>query len=217
MKTRYLAAAFLAAFVFSGCGDDPVQPPIPPVDPWPDPSAKESVLYYVQRAYNERNSGRYEQILDDGFKNFLSDGDVNNGLPEQWDLAQEKTVTRNLFSKTQVGDLPLVKSINMDLLYENGVTWTEVVPTSAPTETWYSASVYYSFQILVHYDQIDEDIVYYPPGSSKAQITVRNAGTDSKPDWKLVEFRDLGGGSLATLRMASTEQTSWGKVKALYR
>ena len=220
-----IAKGVLVLALLPACGsDNPVEtPPISGSD-WPDPGKKESVMYYVQRAYTERNSSRYIQILDEGFTNFLSDGDVNNGLPQQWDRQQEVGITDNLFSKKQVPDpnnsghfLPLVKSIEMDVQYENGVTWTEVNPSSAPTETWYQTTVFYFFQITVLPEGATEDLTYYPDINSKAQFTVRNAGTDSKPVWKLVEFHDLGSGTLARMLAASTEQSTWGKVKSLYR
>ena len=225
MNIRFLAAALLAALLFSGCGDDPVDPPIPPIDPWPALSAKEDVLYYVQRAYNERNESKYEDVLDEGFVNFLSDGDANNGLPAQWDRQTEVTSINNLFSKTQVPDpnrpghlLPLVQMIEMDVQYEAGVTWVPVTPMSAPTETWYTTTAYYFFQITVLPEGATENLTFYPDLNSKVQVTVRNNGTDSKPVWKIVEFRDLGaGGSLAQLHTKSPQQVTWGGVKALYR
>lgn len=173
-------------------------------DPWPDLTTKEDVLYYVQRAYSDRNSSRYENVLDDGFTNYLSDGDVNNGLPDQWDRGIEVGLTRNLFSKSAVPDvnrpghtLPLVKSIEMDIKYESGVSWVEVIPSSAPTEKWYTTTAFYFFQITVLPEGATEDLTYYPDNNSKAQFTVRdvNAGTGKDPKWQLVEFRDLGSGS----------------------
>jgi hypothetical protein len=170
----------------------------PPSDPWPDLSAKEDVLYTLQRAYIERKSDRYESILDQGFNFFLTDGDVNNGLPVQWDRGVERDATRNLFSKTQVRpDLPLVKSISMDVQYETGVVWVEVVnPPAAPDETWYTTTAFYYFEITVAQPGGAEDLTYLPDPNSKAQFTVRNAGTDAKPRWQLVEFRDLGAAGL---------------------
>jgi len=197
-KTRSILLVLAATVALtSSCIFDPKPSDTPPVenqDPWPDLSTKEDVLYYVQRAYSERKPNKYEQVLDGGFINFLSDGDVNNGLPEQWDRQQELAITDNLFSPTRVGDLPLVKSIDMDVQYESGVSWVEVIPSSAPTEKWYTATAFYFFQITVQPEGATEDLTYYPDLNSKAQFTVRNTGTDAEPVWKLVEFRDLGAG-----------------------
>jgi hypothetical protein len=212
-------AAMLAMAAGIACEGTTDPPPPPAAKPWPSLSAKEDVLNTVQRAYNERNSGRYESILDPGFIFFLSDGDVNNGLPLQWDRGIEVTLTQHLFSKTQVGDLPLVKSIEMDVQYENGVQWVEVPnPPAAPAETWYTTTAFYYFQIKVEQPGGGENITYLPDPNAKAQFTVRNAGTDESPKWQLVEMRDLGAVTFAARRMAAdTEQSTWGSVKALYR
>ena len=189
----------LAALVVvtSSCIFDPDKGGDPPIDnnPWPDLKAKEDVLYYVQRAYTEKNSSKYESILDDGFINYLSDGDVNAGFPDQWEVTTEKTITRNLFSKTPIDGLFYVKSIDMDIQYENGVAWIETIPSSAPTEKWYTATAFYNFQITVAQPNGAEDLTYLPDANSKAQFTVRNVGTSTNPKWKLVEFRDLGAGT----------------------
>jgi hypothetical protein len=75
----------------------------------------------------------------------------------------------------------------MDLLWEDGVEWVEVIPESAPDETWYTTTVFYDFTI-----EVAPDTKYIPYAGAKGQFTVRNAGTDESPNYKLVEFRDLG-------------------------
>ncbi len=66
--------------------------------------------------------------------------------------------------------------------------WSPVVPDAYPDETWYTTTVFYNFQI-----DVDPDTQYQPAANSKAQFTVRNIGSDAAPQWRLVEFRDLGG------------------------
>jgi hypothetical protein len=218
MNLRFALPGVVLAMTVGIACESTTDPPPPTVQAWPSLSAREDVLGTIQRAYNERNSDRYESILDPGFTFFLTDGDVNNGLPAQWDRGIETALTQNLFSKTQVGSLPLVKSIIMDVQFENGVTWVEVPnPPAAPAETWYTTTAYYNFQIKVQQPGYSEDITYLPDPNAKAQFTVRNAGTEQSPKWQLVEMRDLGAGILAALRSVETEQTTWGKVKSLYR
>ena len=163
-------------------------------DPWPSLKNKEGVLETLQRSYNERTISHYQDILDQGFTFFLSDGDVNAGLPVQWDRGVEVSATTNLFSKSKVGDLPLVKNIEMDVSFA-GAVWVEVIPASAPSEIWYTTTAFYFFQITVDQEGTDEDLTYYPDTNSKAQFTVRNAGTEAAPRWQLVEWRDLGAGT----------------------
>jgi len=52
---------------------------------------------------------------------------------------------------------------------------------------------------------------------AKGEFTVRNAGTDAEPRWRLVEFRDLAEKFVTVRLSAGTEGSTWGQVKALYR
>ena len=47
--------------------------------------------------------------------------------------------------------------------------------------------MFYDFQI-----DVEPDMTYINNPGAKAQFTIRNAGTEEAPLWKLVEFRDLG-------------------------
>lgn len=219
MRFRFTAIAallFLASSV--ACEDSGTTPPPPPDETYQPLTTRTAVLQNIQAAYNNRNTARYENILDDAFVFYLSASDVNNGLPVQWDRGIEMNTAHNLFSLTQVGDMPLVRSIEMDILYESGLTWVEDPQplARAQGEMWYTTTAFYNFQIVVDQEGTDENLTYYPNPNSKAQFTVRNAGTDESPQWRLVEMSDLGSGTLA-LRKLATEQTTWGKVKALYR
>jgi len=135
-------------------------------------------------AYNGRNINRYQQILDANFTFFLSTGDVNNGLPAQWGQAEEIDYNRKMFDKSYTGP-NACKSIVMDVRIEDGIQWQSIVQESG--ETWYTCTVNYDFRI----DVVPDKTFINNPGA-KAQYTVRNAGTDAKPHWQLVEMRDLG-------------------------
>jgi hypothetical protein len=76
------------------------------------------------------------------------------------------------------------KTITMDLQFESGVQWIEI---DAPNdETWYTTTVFYDFEF-----DVEPDTQYINNPGAKGQFTVRNAGTDSAPKWRLVEFREL--------------------------
>ena len=165
-------------------------PPTPVFKPL---TTREAVLHNLQTAYNQRNITRFEEILDNGFTFFLSEADViSGGLPVQWDRSQEVDVTTHLFSRDEdpQGRWPLCTSVQMDVLFENGVQWLDVVPPSAPSETWSTTTVFYDFQI-----EVKPDTKFIPVPGAKAQFFVRNAGTDTNPKWQLVEWRDLGAGN----------------------
>jgi hypothetical protein len=164
-----------------GGGDHVVPPP-----QFKDLTKRENVITNVEAAYNARRLDKYDQALDVDFTFFLSTGDINNGLPNQWDRATEILYNSRLFDKNYA-TLPC-QSIYMNIKTEDGITWTEIIPQSAPTEKWYSTQgIYYDFKFEISPN------TYIPLAGSRAIFTVRNAGTDAEPHWQLVEFRDLGG------------------------
>jgi hypothetical protein len=215
MKTfRFVPVLILLVIA---CGDDSPQAPPPVPDTYADLSNKTDVLHNLELAYNRRNITECDKILDSNFTFFLSSGDVNDHLPAQWDRAFEVAATENMFSITPIASFPLVKRVDMDVQYENGVQWVEVPnPPSAPAETWYRTTAFYNFQITVEPPDSPE-VSYLPYPNAKAQFTVRNAGTDQSPLWQLVEWRDLGDDPPpAGPRAMSTEPTTWGRLKWLY-
>ena len=192
-RVPVLCAIAVLAALMSSCIFDPKKDDggggTPP-EPYRDLTQRVDVLFNLQKAYNDRNITKYEEILDQGFVFFLSDGDVNGGLPVQWDRGQEVSANTNLFSRVEdtQGRWPLCLSIQMDVQFEQGVTWVEVIPDAAPNELWYTTTCFYDFQI-----EVKPDTKFIPYPGAKAQFTVRNAGTDASPKWQLVEWRDLGG------------------------
>jgi hypothetical protein len=82
-------------------------------------------------------------------------------------------------------------------------------------ETWYSTTIFYDFEI-----DVDPDTQYQPGAGSKAELVVRNVGTDTAPRWRLVELHDQGEGCVAVLLAngaSACESATLGAVKALYR
>ena len=212
-RSSLLCALLVFAAVTSSCifdaeeggGDDVVKSDYMPL------TTKVAVLNNLEVAYNQRKIQEYEKILDNGFTFFLSEGDVNGGLPVQWDRSTEIEANTNLFSETSdpQGRWPLCTSIQMDVKFDDPLIWTEI---PGPGETWYTTTVFYEFQI-----EVEPDTNFLPVPGAKAQFIVRNAGTDDAPQWQLLEWRDLGAGNLLALRATSTEESTWGKVKSLYR
>ena len=93
----------------------------------------------------------------------------------QWGRDVESTATAGL-----LGD---ASKIDLDITWEDGVTWSEA---PAGTETWYYTTVFYHFTIKIG------DTTYIPSSGTRAQFTVRDAGTSEKAHWMLVELNDLG-------------------------
>ena len=178
-----------------------------------DLTRREDVLWNIENAYNKRRIDWYNGVLDQNFTFFLSTGDVNGGLPASWSRAVEVDINTSLFDKNNT-TLPC-QSIFMDIRAEDGVSWIEFIPESAPTETWYQTTLYYDFKFEISPN------TYIPLTGVQAVFTVRDAGKFGNYDhhWQLVEMRDLGDATMASARMsaAATEPTTWGKVKSLYR
>jgi hypothetical protein len=210
---RVLVIAMLAL----AC-DDPEGPIIIPPPEDPPLTTRTAVLHNLELAYNRRNITKLDELLDENFTFFLSEGDVHNGLPPHWTRETELQASTHLFSRNRDTEVPprwpLCKSIDMDVQWEDGnLEWVEKIPDTAPDEVWYTATVFYDFLI-----EVEPDTRFLPISGAESQFIVRNVGTDDGPQWRLVEWHDLGSGILAAARAsAATEETTWGKVKALYR
>jgi hypothetical protein len=192
-KTSLLCVFVVLAAMTSSCIFDPDKgtndDPPPPSDYLPL-NTKVAVLKNLETSYNNRNITEYEKILDDNFTFFLAAGDVGGGLPVQWDRAEELDANTHLFSRTPDPNWPLCTSIDMNLQIPDDPQWLEIIPSAAPDEVWQTTTLFYDFQI-----EVAPDTKYIPVPGAKAQFTVRNAGTDAKPHWQLIEWRDLGGGN----------------------
>ena len=200
-----ILCAGLILFAVSCGSDDPVKPPVvctscPPA--LQDLTHKTDVLNNIEYAYNKRRGDVYDALLDDVFTFFYTEGDVGGGgTPVQWGRDVESSATAGL-----LGD---ASKIDLNIDWEDGVTWSE---QAAGTEMWYYTTVFYNYTIKIG------DTTYIPNAGSKAQFTVRNTGTAEMPHWKLIEFRDLGAPSLVSApQRASTQATSWGMIKAMYQ
>ena len=174
--------AVLMAAVSSCIFDPNPTPPTPPKPVQKEENLTERwhVLNNIEVAYNKRRSDIYSKLLDVDFTFFYTEGDVGGGgVPVQWGRDVEDPATAGL-----LGD---ADKVDMDIKWEDGLSWVKVIPASAPAEEWFTTTVFYDFTIDIG------ETTYVPDAGSKAQFTVRNDGTAETPKWQLVEFRDLGG------------------------
>jgi hypothetical protein len=165
--------AGLTLFALS-CGDDeivdPPHRPIPPVIR--DLTRKTDVLNNIEYAYNKRRGDVYDALLDNEFT--FSYTDIGGGTV-QWGRDVESAATAGL-----LGD---ASKIDLDLTWEDGVTWDE---QPVGSESWFSTTLFYHYTIKIG------DTTYITDSGTMAQFTVRDAGTAEKQHWQLVEFSDLG-------------------------
>ena len=213
MKAPLWIVSILLALAFvSACEDDPVgncadcggfPPEFLPL------TSRKAVLNHLEHAYNTRRSDAIGQLLDDNFTFFLATSDVGGGIPAQWSRADEMLTTMRLFDSNNATTGPIVRSIRMDILFEEA-EWTPVVPLSDPAKTWYATTVDYTFTVEMAPDQ-----TYIAVPGAQAVFVVRDIDPSDATDWRLVEWRDLGGNVAATTSTGSESRT-WGAVKALY-
>lgn len=213
---RVRSCALLAAFIvvvglLVSCGDEGTvdcescacDPDLCP------PAPKDVVLRNLEVAYNARRIDWYEDVLDADFRFYPSRPDALSGMPHSWDRAADVVIHTKLFDK----NYPLLpcQTCVVDILTQEGHAWTEFVPPSAPTETWYRTSLYYDFRFDIG------GATHIPMTGARAEFTVRNAGTSEAPHWQLVEMHDLANASVAAQTTRATEPTTWGRVLDLYR
>ena len=213
-NSNRLAALVLSALALAtACEDDPAQPTADSSEYLPL-TTRDAVLSNLDTAWSRRATDPIDDFLDDDFTFSFAPGDVSGGLPAQWSRADEMGATGALFtSNTAAVPLgPVCTSVRLDLNLEE-VTWEPIAPSaSALGEAWYTATVNYDFTF-----KMSPDFTYNSEPGAKGQFTVRNVGTVEAPLWKLIEWRDLGNNLVASRPAASTQEATWGGVKALYR
>jgi hypothetical protein len=173
-----------------------------------------AVLSALEKAYNERDPGPIDEMLDDRFTFFFAPGDVGGSVPEQWWRADEFAVTERFLNSNNQDDPPadpVATSIDVDVVFNNNLQWVEVIPEEFPNETWYTATVFYNFVM-----EFEPDITYLSANEAKSQFTVRSITVGNRTEWRLVEWRDLGGNTAMRSNLAVAE-TTWGSLKALYK
>lgn len=214
MKHFLVLLVVIAMATVIGCGDDEHQVigecfecKCNPAICGRDLSSREDVLQLMEAAYDGRNADYYDALLDSNFHFYFTEGDAAVGMPQLWDRATELTTVSSLLN-----EYPSHRSLYLDIRAEEGIVWTEFNPVSAPTETWYSATVYYDFRIDV------DPNVYVPLPGSRAVFTVRDAGPAGNyaHHWQLVEMHDLGDLSMNATSSSATQPVTWGYVKALF-
>ena len=203
--------ALLLVLLLSGCDADPIRPEGPQAPTFVPLTSRSAVLNNVEVGWNKRRADKIDDLLDANFIFFFAAGDVGGSIPSSWDRAEELATTEALFTSNTAPSPtgPVCRAVRIDLLYDDTLVWDPVVPASAPSETWYTATMFYTFTF-----EMEPDNTFIAQNGAKAEFTVRQVGEE----WRLVEWRDLGSTIVATSSGAEADQsTTWGGVKALYR
>ena len=174
-------------------------------------TSRRAILNNIEYAYKTRRGDVLGELLDDNFAFYFDPSDVGGEIPPFWGRDEEYETTRALFESNTVSVPlgPVCRSIRVDVQYNDGTEWAPVVPASAPTETWYTATVGYSYTF-----EMEPDNTYISQNGAQSQFTVRQVGDE----WRLVEWRDLGASMMNAIGSgAEVSETTWGSIKALYR
>lgn len=206
-----VVALFACGLVFTACNDDSVSPKKdpPPGPSYEDLSEEWHVFNNLELCYNERNLAECQKLLDaDNFLFYFGSRDVGGDVPPSWGYAEEVQATENMFSGDGGRDNNPILSIELTLADIEKVQWEDYADEDAfPNETLRRGTVAYDFAMTTA-----NDLTWITPGQPRAEFVVRNVGGK----WRIVEWRDLAG-ELASAVAASTEESSWGKVKSRYQ
>jgi len=211
MPRAMLAALAIACLVFTACDDDPAEPKKVTPSAYQDLTQEWHVLNNLAEAYDDKNVTRFEELLDAAsFVFYFDPGDVGGQLniPTQWDYAAELQSATNMFTgEPGLNDNPIL-TIDLFLFDIENVAWSDVsAHPDFPGETLREAVVRYDYFI-----DTTKDLQHITAGEPVARLIVRNVGGT----WKIARWYDQPGGALLRAG-ASTEESTWGQVKALYR
>jgi hypothetical protein len=223
MKQRIITALATAvvlagAALFAGCSDDPTIPSRSKPSPFANLTEIWHPLNNLEEAYRHREIAHYCATLDSTYYTFFfSPADFSSGQTDEFWTYDEDTQAAERMFDPQLPDLSIrAVAFEFDLIFnKDSIVWSEIMPGNPPNETWYTATMGYSFYIKLG-DGVREYV--QPPGAS-ATITVRKDPDDDL--WRIVQVYDIpglawNGRSIRQLVERAVEGTSLGQIKALY-
>jgi hypothetical protein len=211
-----LAVSILSAG-WSGCGDDfaPSTEAEQP-DVYPDATTRDLLVDDLVRAYNERNAGEYEKLLDAGFVFYFAPEEIEDlGQGASWNRAQDVASAQRMFMG-QPGQTPdgnpvgPVQKIQLTLVPNDGAGWTD------PGSEDFAGTTMRRFKVdmLVTFisgsrEQVSGLQVFYA-----AAKTLEAKDGSAITVYRLKYWRDLG--NRVTKASLATETTSWGNLKSRF-
>jgi hypothetical protein len=195
----------VAALVWVGCDEDPIDPgcdPCPPLDPFLEPTSPENVVANLQAAYRLRDIEEYAKLLAPEFTFVLQPVDAQNIGTDFWTRDQDSTGTVALFTTE------LVSNIMIELLH--GSAEAPIDSALTPGTKWIRIH-----QTLLEVDEAsgtswlvtDLQDMFFRQGKAAA-------GEDTT-QWFLLEWRDIPTFTSPT-PSSGTQEATWGKLKAQY-
>jgi hypothetical protein len=178
-------------------------------------TTRTAILNNIEYAYNKRDIGAMDDLLSQNLTFFFAPGDVGGNIPEKWGRVDEYGASSRLFNSNHQPDPPadpVCRTIRLDIAFDDETEWVLISPEDFPGETWFMATVFYTFTF-----EIEPDVTLIPLNGTRAQFTVRDIAVGEDELFELVEWRDLGGQTDTASSDAATQAVTWGAVKAMYQ
>jgi hypothetical protein len=206
---RFICGCLLLVLV-AGCDGGSDGPAAPGPD---DETEKRIVDVFVdlEAAFNHRDIAAYSRLLDEDFVFKLAASDVVLGKPIEWDRAADIEYTTKLFDPDN--DDPMrCDSVYFDFNYPRFIPFRRYNPATRPDETWWATRLSFDFT----FDFAPGLAVTSAP-VNEGVFVIRNAGTEARPVWKLIEMYDIGADD-ADFVIGDVDTLVWtlGATKALY-
>lgn len=211
MRLLCTILAFMSFLAFPGCSDDKKKGPDPEPDPYMKQTSITNCLYNLKLSYNQQNVAKYRSLIDLEYTYIFDPRDVGmHGIPESWFYVDEVASAAALFDSLPNLDGYVCESISLNFTTgpetesEVDTTWTEVKLTQ--------------IQLLVDCrHRVNHDPLEYQVIGDQATLAFHETDeTDPASGlkiWKIIYWVDQPTGGLK----ATTEPTTWGRIKANWR
>ena len=196
---RLLFPLLLAGF-FAGCDED-VEPPKSEPSPYSPPTAPESLITNLQFSYRRREIEEYAKLLAPEYIFKFQPIDANDLGTPFWNRDQDSTGTRALLTTTQVSD------IRLSLVYGPRDLTVDSTP---PVDSLRIRIIATDLQV----DQTDGTTWVVTDQQDLFFRLGKTAEGQDPTHWFIYEWDDLP--TLAAPKL-SGQQTTWGKMKTLYK
>lgn len=205
----------LLVFVIAGCGEDEVGSPPPPPEPVaPFAGSPAQLMSNFQTAYEDQNIEAFKVMMHPDFEMILQQETIDQfpDVGETLDYTEEMRIAERMFSGEDLTDpngqfIPGVQDITFGKL-QPGLDW-QLVPAGQP----FAGSLFAPYTIEILFDR-GQGHSYL---NIQGQIRFHVAARDSLYEGEVQDYYEMVGQVDLTTIYKSSEKSSWGGVKAVYR
>lgn len=177
------------------------------------------VTMYLPEACSNEDSASYDAALDEEYTFELLPLDSDPSQPSPWwEKPEELRIAGNMFESRYNDDGQRVVRIALDIVERSDAVDNTNYPGKPPGETWFRVTALIDLLVVVEDPADPYGVINYVVSSD--QIFVVRPDPDDASLWVVYKQRDQEPINKRLLQAAfgsSTEQTSWGSVKELFR